>query len=674
MRWAISFRDPQVILTALCGLFLVLGFIGLGPAFAYLSVACGSYFALRSAWQSLVQRDLDVNVLMLLAAIGAIVVGYPLDAAVLLFLFSLSSTLEALSMARTRDAIEALVRLRPETAIRVGESGDERVPTASLAVGDRVRVLPFEKVPTDGALVSERASLDESAITGESRPVERTAGELVTGGTQNLDRMFLMEVTAAPGDTTLDRIVALVAEAQENKASGERVSSWFGRRYTVFVMFAFLVSLAVRMLTGQAWGDAIYGAITLLVALSPCALVISTPASTLSALAFAARRGVLVRGGLYVEVAGRVSLVALDKTGTLTEGRPQLVEVCVGHSWYPESVPVSCGIGPDGRGEPCDLCSAIYCWHADQGLTAEAEEALRLAAVAESYSTHPIAQAIVQAARERGIVPDEAEEHVTFPGEGVQVRYRGTEVRIGRETFFTRETDRLPARFREHVEEMQSRGLTGVYMRYKDHWAVFGLRDAIRPEARALVEELRALGVRRVALLTGDNPETARAVAGELGIEEYYPSLTPLEKASLIDRWEREGESVMMVGDGVNDGPSLARASLGVAMGGLGSEVALRAADVVLVQDRIERLPELIRLGRMTKRIIRANLLFAAGVMVGLTLASLVSRLPLPVAVVGHEGSTVLVILNGLRLLRGPGRQPLVARSREGSPARLAGA
>lgn len=647
----------QIALTVLCGAFLAVSLVTLIPAlsawrspiWAYLSVACGSYFALSAAAEALRERQLDVNFLMVLAAVGAIAVGHADDAAALLFLFSLSSTLETMAMAKTRSAIEGLIRLRPDKAILVGDKEDREVPVTELRVGDQVRVLPFQSVPADAVLMQGDGEIDESAMTGESKPVAKSPGDAILAGTQNLDTMLVARVTAAVGDSTLEKIVGLVQDAQQNKASGERVSQWFGQRYTIFVLGAFAVSLAVRLGLGEGVGTALYTSLTLLVALSPCALVISTPASTLSALAYAARRGVLVRGGQYIEAAGRIDVVALDKTGTITLGKPRLVEICVC-----ERTAAAVGAGVACKLD-CEACEFIRCWHSGEELAAQTAEMLRFAASAEKFSTHPIAEAIVGAAEAFGIGIPEAETHQAHPGLGLTASVEGRPVKIGQVRFFEGEHANLPASFRQHLYEMQARGVTAVLMSVGDAWAAFGMRDEPRPDAAQLVERLRSAGAARVAMLTGDNPETARAIAENVGVDEVHAGLMPAGKAELVGRWTGAGQRVMMVGDGVNDAPALTRATMGIAMGGLGSDVAMNAADAVLVQDRLERIPELMRLGRMTNRVIRANLLFAASVIVALTIASFFFRLELPLAVIGHEGSTVLVILNGLRLLRGPG-------------------
>ena len=636
----------QFILTTLCGLFLGIMFLSMIPGWsigppgqwAIPSVVCGAYYAIGAAWRSLRQKSLDVNTLMLIAAVGSVAVGRIEDAAVLLFLFSLGSALESMTMGKTQSAIEALVRLRPDQAILVASGGDREVKVEDLKVGDQVRVLPFEPIPTDGQLVTTSAGIDESALTGESEAVAKSAGDDLMAGTQNLDSMLVMEVTRPVGDSSLDKIVALVKEAQENQASGERISAWLGQTYTVFVIIAFLVSFGIRAGLGHPIQEAFYASLVLLVALSPCALVISSPAAALSALAFAAQRGALIRGGQVLEKAGHVTLVAMDKTGTLTQGRPQVGEVCVGSPGM-----VSAG-GPS--------CAGILCWHPSEELKGDSRQALRLAAAAEAHSTHPIAEAIVGQARTLGLDIPEATSHQAHAGLGVETQIEGKTVRIGQLKFF--ESDEMPLDFEDHVNEIRDRGMTAALMNADGQWAAIGLRDAVRPGSRQLISDLRAIGLNKLTMLTGDNEGTAQAVAQQVGITDVRSGLMPQDKLRFAEEWKAEGEHVLMVGDGVNDAPALTAADIGIAMGSLGSEAALRAADIVLVQDRIQFIPTIIKLGRMTNAIIRANLIFAAGIVIALALASFVIELPLPIAVVGHEGSTVLVILNGLRLLRGP--------------------
>jgi len=371
----------------------------------------------------------------------------------------------------------------------------------------------------------------------------------------------------------------------------------------------------------------------------------------LSALAWAARNGILIRGGEFIETSGRVQVVAMDKTGTLTQGRPILAEVCVCDQVM--AVPNAVG----------SLCvSDDACWTRGEQLSPQAAEILRAAAAGEQYSTHPIASAIVAAAREHGIGIPETSDQKVHSGLGVSATLDGALLRIGQRRFFESGDDRLPPEFAVHAEELQQKGMTVAILEFDGKFAALGLRDGPRPEAKAVLEELRGpLGL-EVMMLTGDTPQTADAVARELDISNVHAGLMPADKERLIGEVVDAGRSLMMVGDGINDAPSLARASTGVAMGGLGSDIALNAADVVLMQDRLDRLPHLIRLGRKTNRVIRANLIFAGGVIAVLTLGALFfgllwperQNLVLPLAVVGHESSTVLVILNGLRLLHGP--------------------
>ncbi len=642
----------QIALTVASGVTLVLSFFVSQPWMPdwvpYLSIACGSVFALQAAWRSVRDREIDVNVLMVLAAVGSVAIGRPVEAAVLLFLFALSGTLEEYAMARTRNAIEGLIKLRPDNAIVVTPEGDKTVPVSEVRVGDIVRVRPFEAVAIDGHVVQGETAIDQSAMTGESRPVPRSVGDQVLAGTQNGEGMVLVRATAEHGGTTLEKIVELVRDAQENKASGERISAWFGSRYTLLVIGAFVVSLVVRLLIGQPTERALYASLSLFVALSPCALVISVPAATLSALAWAARRGILVRGGEFIEAIGKVDTAVLDKTGTLTVGKPVLAQICV------------CDTVVASVGAASECAERDACWRSGESMSTGSKDILRLAASAEQYSTHPIAQAIVDAANRQGTSVPTASEHQSLSGLGVVATVEGRRVRVGQRRFFEQGEERLPAHFAEHVEEMQHLGMTVAIAECDGEFAALGLEDVVRDEAKSVLDELRDLGVEKQMMLTGDTPQTAAAVARRLDMSDVHAGLLPDDKERIVSGLADSGRRVVMVGDGVNDAPSLARANVGVAMGGLGSDVALNAADVVLMQDRLALLPELVRLGRRTNKVIRQNLYFGSGVIVMLFVGSIVwdaffpstSNLILPLAVVGHEGSTVLVILNGLRLLR----------------------
>lgn len=628
-----------MVLTGLCFMCLAASFAGLHPAVPYLAIAFGSVLPTRAAWESLRAKQLDVNVLMLLAAIGSLALGMPVEAAVLMFLFSLSGTLEAFALGRTKSAIEALIKLRPDKARLVEPDGDREVLVSSLKAGDQIRVLPFEQIPADGVLKEGSTSANEAAMTGEARPSFKQAGDMLLAGTQNLDGSVVMEVRAAQGDTALDKVVALVREAQDNKASGERISAWFGTRYTFAVIAVFLAFLVGRLAFGQDLTRALYASLTVFVALSPCALVIASPAASLSALAWAARNGILARGGEAIEAASQCRVLALDKTGTLTRGKFTVERICV-HD-------------PDHGGREC--------WHGQEAMPAEAREVLGVAAALEVHSTHPIAAAIVATAEAEGLDLAEFADARVHPGLGISGTLDGVEVKVGQTNFF----GALPPEFEASLQDMREAGMTTVILEKGDRLAALGLRDAPRPEARQVLDRMKALGFTRIVMITGDTAQPAGRVAAELGITEVHAGLMPADKEALAARLNEEG-GLLYVGDGVNDAPSLARAKLGVAMGGLGSDIAMNAAQAVLMKDSLEALPRLAALSRKTNAIVKGSLLFAAGVVAVLFFGSILAdsllseelrRAVLPVAVMGHEGSTVLVILNGLRLLRGPAQQ-----------------
>ncbi len=603
------------------------------------AVVAGGIPALHSMSGSLRERTIDVNLLMVLAAVGAVAIGRFEDAAVLLFLFSLSGALESAAMGRAKSAIESLVKLRPQETIRIVDGVQTKIRVEDVLIGDHLLVPPHTALPVDGEVLSGTSSIDQSAMTGESVPVEAGAGVRVIGGTVNQEGMLTIRATSAVGDSTLDRVMALVQEAQDNKAGGERLSQWLGERYTIAVVAIFIVAFVVRFFVmKEALQPALQASLTLLVALSPCALVISVPATTLSALAWCARNGLLVRGGEFIERAGKVQVIAFDKTGTLTRAKPKLVEVCL-------CQPASVTLG---------ACEGDACWHGTGDLTPQAKSALALVAAAEAHSAHPVAIALVKAAEEQGLTIATATDQEVFAGEGLRAVVNGQDVWVGKPGLLKLDDRELPADFLEHLDSMRSRGMTVAAMRAGDEIAAFGVRDEPRKEAAQVIKELRAQGIRKIAMLTGDNGATAKAVAEPLGIDQVMSDLMPADKEIAVRKLVEENPYVMMVGDGANDAPSLARAYLGLGMGGLGNEAALAASDVVVMRDSLTILPEFLALGRKATGIIRANLLLAGGMVIALTLTSLAGKLPLPLAVIGHEGSTVLVILNGLRLLGGP--------------------
>ncbi|OLS51265.1 heavy metal translocating P-type ATPase [Rhodovulum sulfidophilum] len=572
--------------------------------------------ALRALWT---ERALDIDLLMVIAALAAAAVGATAEGAVLLTLFSLSTTLEHRAIGRARRAIEALMELRPDRTLRRRASGDtEEVAVADLAPGDIVILRPGARVPVDGTIREGEGAIDESTITGESVPVHKQPGAQVFEATVNLHGVLAVEVTRPLAESTVARMIALVTEAQAARAPSERFSEWFGQRYTIAVLAGAVLAFAAFLWFGLGWHAALYKAATLLVAASPCAIVISVPAAILSALSASARGGVLFKGGAALETLARVDSFAFDKTGTLTTGRQEVVELAC-------------------EGDP-DIFLA------------------RLAGL-EAHSEHPIADAIRRAATARGLSPLAVREARAVPGEGMVgvddegVLWAGNERLAARMGAKDAPSER-PAPVGDLDRRAQTLVLLGRGARYLGAVTV---EDQPRPTARPGLDALRARGIARLAMLTGDRRAVAERIGAELGIApaEIHAELRPEDKLRIVAGLTRSGR-VAFVGDGVNDAAALARADIGIAMGAAGSEVALQAADVALLSEDLGRLAAAHALARRTARIIRQNLIFAMGAMAVLVASGILFDLPLPVAVVGHEGGTVLVVLNGLRLLADP--------------------
>lgn len=607
--------------SAACFLFLLAGWLGeqiAAPApavsFAYaLAYLAGGASSTVAALQVLRHGVIDVNLLMVVAALGAALIGEWAEGGVLLLLFSASNALQAYAFERTHRAIRALLRLRPNQASVLREGGEVVVPVEELAVGDHVLVRPGERIPIDGVVRAGESAVDQAAITGESMPVAKGPGDTVFAGTINGSGALEIEATRRAADTTLARIIALVEEAQANRAPTQRFIDAFEQRYARAVILGAAVAIPVFWLVvGFPFEHAFYRAMTLLVVASPCALVISTPAAILSAIASAARQGVLFKGGAHLETAGRVEIVALDKTGTLTSGQPRVTDV----------------IALDGR---------------------PAAEVLELAAAAERRSEHPLAGAILAAAGDRPTA--EARDVQALPGRGVSARVNGAEVWVGTPRLFAEMGRPLEGAAAERVVELGAEGKTAMVVGLDGApVGIVAVADTVRPAAAAVVARLRALGVRRVVMLTGDNHRVAKAVARQIGIDEVRADLLPADKLQVVEELRRQGR-VAMVGDGVNDAPALAAADLGIAMGAAGTDVALETADVVLMGDDLPKLAFVMELSRRTMAVVRQNLAFALAVIATLVTLSLLDRVGLSLGVVGHEGSTIVVVLNSLRLL-----------------------
>jgi len=584
----------------------------------------GGWDGLRNGIDALRRRTVDVDLLMVLAALGALVIGAPAEGATLLFLFSLSNLLQHYAIGRSRRAIQALMELRPDRARVLREGQEVEVPVEEARVGEVFVLRPGDRVPLDGVIVRGESALNESSITGESMPVDKGPGQEVFAGTINTTGSLEVRVTRPASASTLARMIELVEQAQSEKAVTQRLIDRLEQPYAlgVLAMTALAIVIPVAFLN-EPFAKAFYRAMTLMVAASPCAVVISTPAAVLSAIAAGARRGVLFKGGVYVEALARVRAIAFDKTGTLTEGRTRLVQV---------------GARP--------------------GAGLSEDELLRLAAAVQQRSEHHLARATVAAARERGLTIPKAEGFQAVVGKGVRAVVEGATLHVGNLRYFEaawRAADGFDEG-RAAVEALARQGRTAVLVaRERDGqrevlgWLAFA--DRLRPGAAETIRRLRELGVAHVALLTGDNRHVAEAIGREAGVDAVHAELLPAQKVAhvkaLVDRYG----AAAMVGDGVNDAPALAAATVGIAMGGAGTDVALETADVVLMRDDLAELPYVLALSRATRRTLLVNFAIAFGMMGLMIGAILLQGLPLPLAVVGHEGSTVLVSLNGLRLL-----------------------
>ena len=594
-------------------------------AYASYAVAygVGGWEATRDGLKQLFRGRLDIDFLMVVAAIGAALVGEFAEGALLLFLFSLGHGLEHLALSRARSAVSALARLAPKFAhVRAADGSEREVPVEKIEPGNLVVVRPGERIAADGSVAEGRSGVDQSPLTGESMPVEKEPGSEVFAGSLNGDGALVVKVSRRAGETLVARMVKLVAEAQASKSTAERAAERFTRIYVPCVLVATGAAIVVPPLAGWlTWNEAFLRAMSMLIGASPCALAISTPAAVLAGLARAARGGVLVKGGAHLESLGLVRAVAVDKTGTITRGRPEVAEI-------------ACMPGVDER------------------------ELLRVAAAVESVSSHPIAHAVVVAAAARGIEVPPGVDAAAVKGKGVEATVDGVRAGVGRAKLFeghavlraNGDVEALARRF-------ESRAMTAMSVVHGARaLGAIGVRDAPRPEAKAVVAALAAQGC-TVTMLTGDNAATAKAVAAEVGIAEsaVAAGLMPEDKIARIKALAKslgaEHHAVAMVGDGVNDAPALAAATVGIAMGHGGTDVALEAADVALMQDDLTRLPFAIDLGRATRTMIRQNVIFSMGVVIGLIPLTLFGIVPLPIAVVCHEGSTVLVALHGLRLL-----------------------
>lgn len=611
---------------ALAGVSLMIGFFGerffglptsVALGFYLLSYIAGGYDVAREALPALFRGKFDIDLLMIAAAAGAALLGEWAEGAFLLFLFSLGHAGEHYAMDRARNAVGVLGKLMPRTAFTRRGDRLEEVPVEQLAINEVVIVKPGERVPVDGIITAGESSIDQSAITGESVPVERKLGDEVFAGTINQDNALDVRMTRLARDNTLARVMQLVAEAQEQKSPTQRFTETFARRFVPAVLIGtLLVIVLLPLLFGWTWSASFYRGMLLLVAASPCALAIGTPAAVLAGIAQAARRGVLIKGGVHLENLGHLNTVALDKTGTLTTGRFAVTKV-IGFAGTPE------------------------------------DEVLRVAAAIEEQSSHPLAAAIVKMTRERKIAFPSATEIENLAGKGIQAHVEGEEVLVGAMRAFTGDSAaQKDQSLADTVTKLERDGQTTVIIRRAGKFiGVIALADEPRALVKEVMQRLRAQGIQRLVMLTGDNASVAHRVADKVGITEVRAELLPGNKLNIVREMEQDRGVIAMIGDGVNDAPALAAATVGVAMGAGGTAVALETADVVLMGDDLGKLPFAIGLSRASALVIRQNLVIALGVIAMLLVASGFGVIPLSVAVVLHEGSTIVVVLNSLRLL-----------------------
>ncbi|GGD08923.1 heavy metal translocating P-type ATPase [Pontibacillus salipaludis] len=609
--------------TAVSGSLLALGFVGSFTAlpslwvtaFYALAILIGGWKPARSAFYAIKSGSLDMNVLMASAAIGAAIIGEWFEGAMVVWLFALGNTLQNRSIERTRESIRSLMNLAPSEA--TVKEGDQLVQKAveHVRIGDVIVVKPGEKVPLDGEIESGESSLNQAPITGESLPVDKTTGDTVYAGTVNESGSLEVRVTKYVKDTTIAKIIHLVEEAQEKRAPTQAFFDKFASIYTPIVFGLAIAVMILPPLVGLgAWGEWFYKGLALLVVACPCALVISTPVAIVSAIGNAAKNGVLIKGGTFLEKAGAVKAMAFDKTGTLTEGKPKVTEVKVAKG--------------------------------------SREELVAIATTIEEYSTHPIAQAITSYAEERQIVAKKGEAFKSIAGKGAQATIDGIEYYAGKPKLFQEWS--VPFGDMEgELDALQQEGKTLVVVGTRHEiLGIIAVADTIRDITVQSIQSLKRVGVNEVVMLTGDNEGTAKRIADETGIDRYFAELLPEDKVTAIQKLQAEGKQVAMIGDGINDAPALATSDLGIAMGGAGTDSAMETADIVLMADNLEKLPHTIRLSRKALSIIKQNIWFSLITKFAALLLIFPGFLTLWMAVLSDTGAALIVILNSMRLMR----------------------
>jgi Zn2+/Cd2+-exporting ATPase len=621
-------ENKEVLFSLIAGLLVLIGW--LGQTFFGLNVLVATAFYIAAyffggreishhTWHALRERHFDTDLLMVTAALGAAVLGEWAEGALLLFLFSLGHALEERALDRARSAVRALADLAPKTALVKRNSFEVELHVEQVALEDVVIIRPGVRIPVDGRVISGQSAVNQAPVTGESIPVEKNPGSEVFAGTINGDSVLEVHTTRLAKDSTLSRVMKLVEEAQTQKSPTQQITEKFSRYFVPLVLGADLLLIVIPPLFGVPFRESFLRAMTLLVAASPCALALGTPSAILAAIAQAARNGILIKGGAHLENLGRIKAIAFDKTGTITKGQPELTDL----------VPVT------------DL---------------SADEVLSLATAIESRSAHPLAKAIVRAAQAQRLDLLPATDVTSITGRGVQALVSGKLVRVGNTHMFDEIGISFPEEIQLKIQALENQGKT-VMLIFQEQVLVglIAVADVLRPDAADAVANLRKLGVDKSVMLTGDNERVAAHIAGQVGLSDTYSNLMPEDKLAVIRSLVQEYGEVAMVGDGVNDAPALANSTVGIAMGGAGTDVALETADVALMGDNLAKLPFAVGLGRAARRVIIQNLTIALAVIATLVVASITGLVGIALAVIFHEGSTIVVVLNSLRLL---GYQP----------------
>jgi Cd2+/Zn2+-exporting ATPase len=632
-RFLLASRETTLTVAAgaltLIGLVLaVVGVPAIAPTlFFAVAIAVGSFSVVKHAFQELwIARSLGINTLMVIAVTGAMVIGEWAEAAIVVVLFAVGEALESYATERARGALESLLDLAPPVALRLLANGTtEQIPVEQLAVGERVRIRPGDRVSVDGIIRAGQSAIDQAAITGESLPVDKVPGDEVFAGTVNTFGALEVEVTRLAADNTLSRMIALVEEAQSRQAPVQRFVDRFARVYTPAVtLVAALVAAVPPLFFGQPfWGESgwLMRALQMLVIACPCALVISTPVSIVSALTNAAGRGVLIKGGRYLELLARVQVFAFDKTGTLTEGRPVTTDVL-------------------------NVCTDVNCGNG-----------LQYAAALEAQSSHPLAHALVAEAQAQQIAVLPAQDVSILSGRGITGQVNGTRMTVASHPYFDTQVPHSEDICAE-AERLSAQGKTVMLLSHDDALgnasvcSVFAVADTARATSRQTIADLHTLGNIRTVMLTGDGRQVAEAIAVQVGVDDVRAGLLPEDKVAAIRALSADGQITAMVGDGVNDAPALAQADVGIAMGGAGSAQAMETADVVLMGDDLRQLPFIVALSRRARRIIGANIALALGIKALVFGLAITGVATLWMAIAADVGASLAVILNGTRLRR----------------------